>query len=265
MPVSLYSSLSHAVEAGVSEPLPMPWKALAEIEVAVRRGQVHLWAGAPGMGKTAIALNYLLHPDVQREVATLYFSPDSDVMTIAPRTLALMQGRRVRDVFSAFESQKADEYIEVAKELRHVQWCFEYPLEDKVIDLEIEAYQVIHGHNPDLIILDNIRDVFLEDADGSDWGQQKATVDYFKQIAYKTGAAVILLHHLTGGKENGDTVPKLGDIENKLGKNVRQALLFFSPDEYTIGIRCEKNSSGAKHFGDDYLPMGWDRPTQRIG
>lgn len=266
MPQSLFRNLSAAVAAGIAEPLPMPWPDMAAEDVAIRRGQVHMWAAAPGAGKTALTLNYLATDVVRSSVACMYFSPDSDIMTVGPRMLGIMRNQRVSQIHRAFERGDTEELMEMSKQLRHVQWCFEYPLDYDVIDLEIAAYQEIQGHSPDLIVLDNIRDVLSDTVEGSgEWQAQKEAVNYFKQIAGKTGAAVVVLHHLTGNRENGDSPPTLGDVENKVGKNVRQVLLLFAPDEHTLGVRKGKDSNGKKHFDDEYIGMNWDRPTQRIG
>lgn len=264
MPHSLYRFLRAAEASGVSEPLPMPWAALDDAQVALRRGQVQMWAAAPGAGKTALTLNYLAHQVVRENVATMYFSPDSDIMTVGPRMLAIMRGQRVRDVHRDYERGDTAAWMELARELRHVEWCFEYPLPFDVVDMEIDAYEAVRGHAPDLIILDNIRDVLSDDESGGDWQNQKEAINYFKQIASKTGAAVVVLHHLTGNREDGDTPPTLKDVENKVGKNVRQVLLLFNPDEHTLGVRKGKDSNGPKHFEEEFIEMAWDRPTQRI-
>src|SRR5690606_41867072 len=91
MPQSLFRNLSAAVAAGIAEPLPMPWPDLAAEDVAIRRGQVHMWAAAPGAGKTALTLNYLAAEAVRSSVACMYFSPDSDIMTVGPRMLGIIR------------------------------------------------------------------------------------------------------------------------------------------------------------------------------
>jgi replicative DNA helicase len=270
VPQSLYRSLSEARESGVTKPLPMPWTELAMMGAVIRRGQVHMWTAAPGTGKTATTLNYVLAPEVRSSVATMYFSPDSDIMTIGPRAIGIMQNWQVRNVFGIFEdeSRQTDQQrvLDLAKELRHIQWSFEYPLTFNAVYSEMEAYEAVHGHMPDLVVLDNVRDVKPDDGgEGNDWQLQNSVVDYFKELAYETGAAVILLHHLTGDQEDGDKVPSLKSVSGKVGKNVRQVFGFFAPDEYTLGLHVAKNSNGQKHFGEDHITMPWDRATQVIG
>ena len=270
MPQSLFRSLTEARTAGVTKPLPMPWPELSRMGAVIRRGQVHMWTAAPGTGKTASTLNYCLAPSVRQSVSTMYFSPDSDIMTIGPRAVGIMKNWEVRHVFGIFEDEsktsQQKEVLDYSKELNHIQWCFEYPLTFNAVNEEMEAYEAVHGHMPDLVVLDNVRDVKPDhDGEGNDWQLQNSVVDFFKELAYETGAAVILLHHLTGDQEDGDKVPSLKAVSGKIGKNVRQVFGFFAPDEYSLGIHVAKNSNGQKHFNEDYITMPWNRATQRIG
>ncbi|MFB9661564.1 DnaB-like helicase C-terminal domain-containing protein [Glycomyces mayteni] len=237
----------------------------------IRRGQVHMWTAAPGTGKTATTLNYISAPDVRANVSTMYFSPDSDIMTIAPRMIGIMENWEVRNVFDIFEDEKRakdqDKVLELSKSLKHIQWCFDYPLTFDAVNLEMEAYEAVHGHSPDLVVLDNVRDVKPDDGSdgGGDWQLQNSVVDFFKELAYKTGAAVVLLHHLTGDMEDGDKIPTLKSVSGKVGKNVRQVIGFFAPDPHSLGASVLKNSSGQKHFEGEYVDFPWNRATQVIG
>jgi hypothetical protein len=266
MPQSLYRSLLDAPAGGGQ--LPQPFGPLASAGAYIRRGQVCITAAAPGGGKTALWTNYVVANDVRESVGILYFSPDSDIMTVGPRLLGTMQGKEVRQVFGAFTEQGANytHHMEYAKSLKHIQWCFDSSPTYDDIELEIDAYAAVHGRYPDLIILDNIRDVWSEDfGEGGEYQRHSGTVDYFKDIASKTNAAVVLLHHLTGQYEDSKTPAGLGALQGKIGKNARLVLTLFSVDDFTIGVVVAKNSNGkASPAAEEWHVMNWNKETQVI-
>jgi len=248
--------------------LPMPFPALEVHGVAFRRGQVAIIGAAPGGGKTAFITNYAIAPKVAESVAILYLSPDSDIMTIGPRILGTMQAREVRNIFRDF-ARKGDEYrqhLDTAKKLKHIQWSFQAAPTYADIEDELRAYVAVHGHWPDMIILDNIRDVYAESSgDGGEHQRHGATVDYFHELSRQTNSAVVLLHHLTGIYEDSAIAPPLSALLGKIGKQARLVLNLFAEGPSTLGVVVAKYSSGkAFASADEYLTLDWDKETQLI-
>src|SRR5690606_30610242 len=222
MPQSLYRSLLDAPEGGGD--LPMPFADLEIKGAKFRRGQVAIVGAAPGGGKTAFITNYCITAVVAQSVSILYYSPDSDIMTIGPRILGTMQAREVRNVFRDFRKGGTgfDQHLEKAKELGHIQWCFDPAPRPEDVKGELDAFVAVHGHYPDLIILDNIKDFDPGvGGEGGDHTRHGATVDYFHQMARLTNAAVVLLHHLKGQYENSNEPPPLSALLGNISKPAR--------------------------------------------
>lgn len=244
----------------------MPIPSLDMAGIAFRKGQVSIVAAAPGGGKTALITNYAIAPAVAESVAILYLSPDSDIMTIGPRILATLQEREVRNIFRDFASGEHKAHLEKAKTLRHIQWCFQAAPTYAEIMLELDGYIAVHGHGPDLVILDNIRDVYAEETgEGGEHQRHSGTVDFFHELARETGSAVVLLHHLTGQYEDSTIPPPLSALLGKTGKQARLVLNLFSVDDSTLGIVAAKNSNGkANPSADNYYTADWDKEKQLI-
>lgn len=240
----------------------MPFPALDIHRIAFRCGQVTIIGGPPGGGKSAILLNYIIAPAVRASVPLLYYSPDSDIMTIGPRLIAALSDIETRSIFRDFDAKAAryDEHMELAKQLKHVQWAFQASPTYEDIEEELTAYEAVHGYFPKLIVLDNIRDVYST-SEGEDWSRQAGTVDYFHGLARQTNAAVVLLHHLTGAYEDGDKEPGLSALTGKIGKQARLVLNLWSPTQNELGIFVAKNSNGPSKLSID---LEWDREKQII-
>jgi|SRR5215216_3659547 len=70
------------------EPLPDVFRMLSRYEVRLRRGELAFIAGAPGMGKTALAMTLAR----LMKMPTLYLCPDSSGKTILVRYLSQETG-----------------------------------------------------------------------------------------------------------------------------------------------------------------------------
>ena len=260
MAQSLYRSLNEA--AGGGEALRMPLPGLDMEGVRFRKGQVTIIGAAPGGGKTALMLN-IAH--LLREYTILYLSPDSDVTSVGARMVATMKGVAARKIFSDFDSGARAEHMETTKELKHIQFSFQPQLTFEDISEELEAYQYIFGHFPDMIVLDNIRDVYPDETSEGEHNRHGATVDFFHKLARDSGSACVLLHHLRGEYEDSTVPPPLSALLGKISKQASLVLNAFSPDDQSLGVVIAKNRNGkASPSGEDYVHLSWDRYTQVI-
>lgn len=241
--------------------LPMPFPELDMAGVRFRGGQVTMVASGQGGGKSAFLTNYL----ARARVPALYFSPDSDIGTIGPRMIATITERLARDVFDDLDAGRREAHLEAAKRLDHIHWSFETGLSYEDIQDHLIAYERVHGYYPQLIILDNLRDVYDGDGEGGEHQRHARTVDWFHSVARQTGAACVLLHHLEGAYDDPSIPPPLKAILGKVGKNARMSLHLFSPDDDSLGVVVAKNSNGRASPGaHDWHTLKWDRERQII-
>lgn len=240
MATSLYRSLSGNRATGT--PLPFPFTKLVKW-VTLRQGQTSLVAAGPGVAKTALALNLI----ARANVATLHLSPDSDEYTVGPRLVSITRQRSLSNVLRAFDARNEEhaEYMEGLKALKHVRFSFGSSPSFGDIQDELWRYEQVTGYYPQLIILDNVRNVYnAEGVDGNESMRFKATVDFFNEIAKRTGAHCMLLHHLMGQYEDGNSAPPLSALLGKVAKEPNIVINLFRQDESTVGAVIAKNRDG---------------------
>ena len=70
------------------EPLPSCFKSFESSKIVMRRSEVSMFAGAPGVGKSTLALALAL----KTNVPTLYISADTNAHTMAMRLASMISG-----------------------------------------------------------------------------------------------------------------------------------------------------------------------------
>ena len=169
--------------------LPSAWPSLEARGVQIRTGELSVIAGAPASGKSSFALATAY----RMRVPTLYICADTAAWTVTLRAIAMVSGLHQHQVESRLlaDPHACDGALQ---DLKNIRWCFEPSPSLDDIDQEVAAYEEVYGRNPDLIVVDNAIDV----ADGPDeWQSLRRTMRELKYLAADTGAAVVVLHHVT--------------------------------------------------------------------
>ena len=125
--------------------------------------------------------------------------------------------------------------------VRFIRWCFDSAPTLADIDTEVEAYNEVWGAYPQLIVIDNLVDV----SDGDDeWGGIRRTQKELKFLARDTGAAVLVLHHVTEAFQVAEgSAPSRASI---LGKDTRlpAVVLTVTNENGWLGVAVVKNRYG---------------------
>lgn len=235
-------------------PLPTVFERLQTLGVDFRAGQVHLIAAAPGIGKSIFALTLA----VRAEVPTIYFSADSDASTQYARAAAMITGDPLAIVNEALQKKNVGRYDIALNAARHIRFVFDSaPSLDDVND-HVMSYGWAFGQWPKLIIVDNVSNVFTE---SEGFQGLEEVMDWLHQLARKTGACVIGLHHVTGEYESGDNPVPLSGLRGKISKLPVLILtlnrIFGDADHMNVAI--VKNRAGiASANGSWGQPIGID-------
>jgi hypothetical protein len=166
-------------------------------------------AGAPGGGKSVLALSEAVH----MRVPTLYISLDGDEMTVGTRLIQMATTVDQEEAERAMLG-KTQLAFDVA---RLVPWLsFTYPSSASTDDIahHVWAYAEAHGDWPHLVVVDNLSDV----ADDDDAASLNRAMDDLTVLARETRAAVHVLHHVGGDFEDGGTPIPLSGLRYKVGK-----------------------------------------------
>jgi len=232
-------------------PLPDVWIALANKQIKFRRGQVCMVAAAPNAGKSMFALIYA----VKAKVPTLFFSADTDTATVMMRAASHLSGHEQLLVESNLLSNRHyyDKYL---SEMESIQFVFDSSPSLDDIELEIKAYVELFGIPPELIVVDNLMNVVSE-SDNERAGLRAIMVE-FHDMARKTEACVLVLHHVSEQSEYGKTTepPARRAIHGKVSQLPALIItLGFDPHNSILKVAAVKNrfgphtADGSDHIG----------------
>jgi len=205
------SKLARIVRRGVQAGTPLPdvWSSFKNRGMHFYRGSVTLVSSTPASMKTMLLLNLV----DEMKVPTLYFSNDSNEMTVISRLLARRTG-----IDSLITRERAIEDPEwagrVLSDIDWVRWSFvsSPTLED--IQEEVAAFDELWGEMPHLIVVDVLGKV---DYSTGDYTGDEDIVRYLDRIARESGACVVVASH-TSENVPGNPCQPLSALLNKIGK-----------------------------------------------
>lgn len=214
------------------EPIPMPIKALRDLNFVMRRGQLSLFAAGPGVGKSIVALNLT----VLSEIPALFVSADTDRSDQADRAAALLSG-------VPKELMSEDEFFGALSRLRK-DLRFEFDSSPTAADIMqmCTAYSMVFGIYPSLIIVDTLSKVWSDAGDEN--ARNKDAVDRCQEVARITGAHVAVLHHATKGFDSGDKPIPLDGLMSGVSKLPEQIVTMHREGEDRVCFTVVKNRSG---------------------
>ena len=221
-------------------PLPDVWKDLALKQIKFRRGQVCMVAAAPNAGKSMFDLIYA----VKAKVPTLFFSADTDTATVMMRAASHLSGHSQLLVEANLNNSRHyyDKYL---SDMENIQFVFDSSPSLDDIELEIKAYVELFGIPPELIVIDNLMNVVAES--DNEWAGLRAIMVDFHDMARKTEACVMVLHHVSEQSEYGKTTfpPARRAIHGKVSQLPALILtLGFDPSDATLKVAPVKNRFG---------------------
>lgn len=251
---------ARAKAGNAGDPLPMPFRRLAREGVMFRRGQLHLIAAGPGVGKSAFSLTLA----VTAKVETLYFSADSDAATQYERAAAMLSGREIREIAKMVEAGETRYLDSKLAGIRKLRWCFDSSPSIDALENHIKCWAFVYGTYPEMIVVDNVGDVSPDMEDRTHIALE-SVMDYLADVARQTGACVIALHHLTGEFDDGGSPPPLSALKGKISKKPSLVLNLFRPEEGKLGVVVAKNRHGRPDAAGQYrLALNTDLARMQV-
>jgi predicted ATP-dependent serine protease len=257
---------SRRIRGSAGDPLPTVWKSLEDVGTKFLRGQLVLVAAAPGIGKSAFTLSYAL----KANVPTLYFSADSDAFTQLARSISILTGRHMaQSVAAVREDDKA-----VLEELpeRPIRLVYDASPSLDTIELELAAWWELHNEFPHMVIIDNVTNVVngTESNAEDPFGGLEVLMDWLHNMARKTMACVVGLHHVTGPFNGGSMPIGLNGIKGQIGRVPEMVLTLHKEDDEHFGtaalnVSTVKNRGGKSDpSGETFVSLNWDGDRMMI-
>ena len=209
-------------------------------------------AAAPNAGKSMFALIYA----VKAKVPTLFFSADTDTATVMMRAASHLSGHSQLLVEANLTSNR-HYYDKHLDNMSNIQFVFDSSPSLDDIELEIKAYVELFGIPPELIVIDNLMNVVAES--DNEWAGLRAIMVDFHDMARKTEACVMVLHHVSEQSEYGKTnfPPHRRAIHGKVSQLPALILtLGFDPLDATLKVAPVKNRFGPHTAdGSDFVTL----------
>jgi len=221
-------------------PLPDVWDGLKAEGIKFRRGQVCMVAAAPNAGKSMFALIYA----IKAKVPTLFFSADTDTTTVMMRSVSHLSGHSQVTV-EANLSDNSHYYNAHLHKLSHIKWVFDSSPNIDDLELEIRAYVELFGQPPELIVIDNLMNITAET--DNEWAGLRAIMMELHDMARKTEACVLVLHHVSEQSEYGSPSepPHRRAIHGKVSQLPALILtLGYGPGQGVLKVAAVKNRFG---------------------
>jgi hypothetical protein len=241
----LYSlTQSKGVRGAAGDPIPTVWKALEDVGIVFRRGQLVLIAAGPGTAKSAFTLTMAL----QSKVPSLLFSADSDAFTQLTRAIALLNDMLMSDSAAMVLSDRLTP--EVSESLKEIPLRIDYDASPTVDQIEqiVESYWELFGEYPSIVVVDNITNVVNDNSDGDPFTGLEGLMDYLHSMARETGSCVIGLHHVTGDYNNGDKPIPLNGVKGQIARVPEMVLtihkVILDDEESILRVSPVKNRGG---------------------
>ena len=192
-------------------------------------------AGQPGSQKSSFALWWV----ASMNLPTLYFSADMASHTAITRLAATITGDAVEEVAEGLAGA-GDAFYADALSSSKVRFCFDpNPTLDTIYG-ELEAWVELADAYPSVIVIDNLMDV-LADGDG-ELQAQRAVLLEAKTLARETGAAVVILHHMSEQAGHPEMPAARRHIQNKLAQTPELILsVALDVDEFKVSVVKHRN------------------------
>lgn len=246
-------------------PVSLPYPHLDKL-VNLRTKELLIIAGAPGAGKSALAICLALG----MSEPVLYVAQDSPA-SVSSRMIAHTLNRPVRTVQRDLMSNPSA----VASSMRRMVAPEKVtitmgPKSVKDIEHEILALREWLGRTPPVVIIDNLIDMKSEKGISSDLGFYSDVLLNLKQLAIEHDLVMIVLHHVVRGDFNHDgsmgrSPLRLRDLLYAGEREARHAWGVYTDGDGGLYLQILKQQDGpADPFGKLRIRMQFDPSTNRI-
>ena len=210
-------------------------------------------AGAPNAGKSLLGFAWV----AGLNLPSLVFSADTDQFTTALRAAAMSTGFSMRLLESRVEREGRQVLEELTEGFGNLEFCFEPSPTLEDIDLEVKAFTEKWGSPPEVIVIDNLMNVICDDS-GDEYRGLRVVMAELHDLARKTGACTIVLHHLTGEFDGTQGPPPRRALHGKVSQLPELILTLWNTGTQ-LGIACVKNRTGpAAADGSKNISLGLD-------
>lgn len=222
-------------------------------------GDLCMWAGPPGAGKSAAALNYAL----LAKVPTLYVSMDMGPRLITNRVLTISTGETSDEVSLNRETDEGmTRYEKVMQDVDHLYITYPSRPDPETIARAQMAFIEIHGYPSQLMIVDNLMN--MDAASKDEWTGLRELSQAFHYFVTELEITVLLLHHINLAGVDLTRPAPLNAIKGQVSE-LPASIVTFAKDEGRLLYTAVKNRHGnSDPTGKKYRHLDYHGETQTI-
>lgn len=252
-------------DTGAGEPLPPVFTAFEKNDFRLYRGELALWAGPPGGGKSALALKY----SVAAKVPALYVSCDMGGHMTAIKLYSILTSKPNKDVELALRDplRRGEIRNVIASGTEHLFISHaSRPTPEAIASYEM-AFEEVWGTAPDLLVLDNAMNAAV--TSDSEVGGLRELSQVMHWLAQEKEISTLVLHHvnLSGGGDHILTHPAaLSQVKGQISELPAViGTICAVPKEGKIRIASVKNRHGeADPTGKTFMELDFHGPSGQI-
>ena len=218
------------------EPIPTVFNTFGLNNISFRRAEVSMIAGAPGAGKSTLALAIAL----RAQVPTLYVSADTNAHTMAMRLYSMITGKSQNESEIVL-ANNPDEARQALDTTKHIFWSFDSAPNLDDLDSELTAFEEMWGEPPALIVVDNLMDISMDG--GEEFAGMRGAMKELKYLARDCNAAVVVLHH-TKESYTSDPCPPRAAVQGMVNQLPALILTVGQTPHGMLGVAAVKNRYG---------------------
>lgn len=219
---------THEYKVGV------PWSGVGQM-VHPLRGNLIICLGAPGVGKSAFALNWALGI----EEPSLLVSLDTDLATQGLRAASIISGKPMDEIKKA--PQKYVNQLETSPKVRKVR-AYDIGTQPRDVLGMIRAEEEFWGQPPALTVVDNISNLVRE---GGYEDYRRLFVELHR-VARSGDTCVLALHHV--GRQDAKQTQNSGKLSlwsgQYSGEQEAEIVMGLTAKDNVLDVAILKNRSG---------------------
>lgn len=199
-------------------------------------------------------------------------SADSGSSTQYARAVSIITNELVAEVQAKMDKGPTPEYDEILEKIQGFRFDFNAGPTLNDIEETIYAYGHLHYRYPELLIIDNLSNI-VDESGAEGFQGLENILSYLHELARKTNTCIIVLHHLTGAYEDGNSPPPLSALRGKVSKLPEVILnLYRNTDDIdaafgqeSLGVAIVKNRGGqANAAGNLTISLAMDLSRMSI-
>jgi hypothetical protein len=247
----LFRSFSR--DSGQKGALPPVYSTFEKQGIGLYRGELAMWAGPPGAGKSALALNYAL----KAKVPTLYVSCDMGPQSVMNRVAAIEAGVTVAEARA-----NPEKYRGVIESVDHMYVTYPSRPDAEAIARAQQAFIEVHGLPSDLMVIDNLMN--LNSGAKDEYTGFRDLSQVFHYLGTELEISVLLLHHINLGGIDLTVPGPLNAIKGQVTELPGLVMTFAKREGQLLGAAVKNRQGRADASGRTYVTLDYDEEKQII-